>query len=270
MIIIYINIFKHDQQHNTHPNMVLFNILGYKKPSMCSPSEVLPSLRMTTAMSSSTRHPVSDKLQQNYNGVLLHISFNLGQKHQEHLRSYFNQLIAVNVTDTLEILRSLEYKRKISWSDVNLVKEAMGDIGRLDIVKELTEFEIKRDLTLLLDFYARKILGLELDCCSVSVKKVAGHLARLMEIVRGIIDIKPISSTVESSKDIQELLVNFEEEIDCREPNFSWNEFTMLVIIAGEIIAGAAKSDEQLVTKLCFTAADELCSRMTELGSWVS
>lgn len=222
-------------------------------------------------MSSSMRHPVSDKLRQNYNGVLLHISFNLGQKHQEHLRSYFNQLIAVtNVTDTLEILRSLEYKRKISWDDVNLVKEAMRDIGRLDIVKELTEFEIKRDLTLLLDFYARKILGLELDCCSVSVKKVAGHLARLMEIVRGRIDIKPVSLKVKSSKSIQELLVNFEEEIDCREPNFSWNEFTMLVIIAGEIIAGAAKSDEQLVTKLCFTAADELCSRMTELGSWVS
>ena len=87
----------------------------------------------------------------------------------------------------------------------------MRHIRRFDIVKELTEFEIKRDLTLLLDFYARKILGLDLDCCSVDVKKVAGHLARLMAIVGDRINIKTINLTVESSKDIRKVLVDFEE-----------------------------------------------------------
>ena len=196
------------------PNMLMFNIFEYKR-SACARSAVLISiLKMTTAIMPSSSFTLTDKLRQAYNAVLLQISFNLDQQHQEQLHYYFKGLIPITITDTINILRSLEYNRKIWWEDLNLVKEAMHDIGRLDIVKEFTEFEIKRDLTLLLDFYARKILGLDLDCCSISVKKVAGHLARLMAIVRDKINIKTINLTVESSKDIRKVLVDFEEEID--------------------------------------------------------
>ncbi|KAL9987849.1 hypothetical protein ACROYT_G002221 [Oculina patagonica] len=224
---------------------------------------------MTAAMLPST-HTVTDKLRQTYNGVLLQISFNLSKKHQRKLRQYCNGLVSTNVTDTVDIFHTLEHERKISWEDVNFVKEAMHEIRRFDIVKELTEYEIKRDLTLLLDFHARKILQSELQCCSVAVKRVAGYLARLAEVVRDKVDITEISFTVESSKDMRKVLVDFEEEIDCRELTFSWSEFTMLVIIAGEIIAAASMNEERQepLVELCFTAADELCSRMTELGSW--
>jgi len=69
---------------------------------------------------------------------------------------------------------------------------------------------------------------------------------------------------------MRKALVDFEDEIDCGELTFSWNEFTMLVVIAGEIIAVAYNNEELQgpVMDLCSTAADELCSRMTELGSW--
>lgn len=168
----------------------------------------------------------------------------------------------------------MEYNGKISWEDVKLVKEAMRKINRFDIERELTEYEIKRDLTLLLEFYARKILNLDLHCSSVSVKRIVGRLVRLTEFARDKVDlsITSINLTVESSKDIRKALVDFEDDIDCREQPFSWNKLTALVVIAGEIIAIAYKNEEleEPVIDLCSTAADELCSRMTELGSWVS
>ena len=228
---------------------------------------------LTAAMTSLTR-TIPDKLLQDYNSILLHISFKLDEEQRKNLLHYCNGLILKQVTDTIDILRSLEYNGKISWENVNLVKEAMGKINRFDIVKELTEYEYKRDLTLLLDFYARKILNLDLHCSSVPVKRIAGHLVRLMEFARDKVDsITSINLTVESSKDIRKALVDFEDDIDCREQPFSWNEFTLLVVIAGEIIAVAYKNEAELqetVIDLCSTAADELCSRMTELGSWVS
>ena len=228
---------------------------------------------LTAAMTSLTR-TIPDKLLQDYNSILLHISFKLDEEQRKNLLHYCNGLILKQVTDTIDILRSLEYNGKISWENVNLIKEAMGKINRLDIVKELTEYEYKRYLTLLLDFYARKILNLDLHCSSVPVKRIAGHLVRLMEFARDKVDsITSINLTVESSKDIRKALVDFEDDIDCREQPFSWNEFTLLVVIAGEIIAVAYKNEAELqepVIDLCSTAADELCSRMTELGSWVS
>ncbi|KAJ7383283.1 hypothetical protein OS493_029248 [Desmophyllum pertusum] len=223
-------------------------------------------------MLSSSLRTVTDKLRQAYKGVLLQISHNLDREHQKELRYYCSGLIPMHDTDTIDILRALEHEGKISWEDVDLLKDALCKIIRLDMVKKLTDFEIKRDLTLLLDFYVRKIQGLDLCCrCSVGVKRVAGHLVRLMEIVRDTVDIRATSLTVESSNDIRRALVEFDEEFDSGELTFSaWNEFTMLVLIAGEIIAVASEKKERRepVVELCFAAADELCSRMTEMGSW--
>ena len=106
------------------------------------------------------------------------------------------------------------------------------------------------------------------------MKKVAGYfIARLMETVRDKVNITKINLTVESSRDLRKALADFEREPDCREPErFSWNEFTMLVVYAGEIIAIASTNEEQLETvrELCSTATDELISRMTRLERWVS
>lgn len=203
--------------------------------------------------------------------MLIYISFNLDENNQIQLRQYFHGLIPVDITAILELLRALEYNKNISWQDVNLLKEAMRVIRRLDLVKKLTEYECKRDLMLLLDFYARRIVRLDSYCCTVPVKKVAGQLERLMEIARDRINFKIISLTADSTKEIRKVLLNFQEVIDCRELEFSWNEFTMLVVMAGEVIAVTYSNEEQLeesVLELCSTAAEELCSRMVELGSW--
>ena len=252
--------------------MVLFNITELIQKVRNALSKLRLTELMATAMSTLPTPTVTDKLLESYNSILLRISDKLDTNHLSDLRHYCNGLIPIHLTATMDILRTLEYKRKISWEDMRLLKDAMNNIGRADIAKELTEFEIKRDLTLLLDFYAKKILELDLQCSSVSVKRVAGHLVRLMEIVRDKVDITAISLTVESSQDIRKALIDFEEDIDGSDQAFSWNEFTVLVIIAGEIIAAASFSEERRepVIELCSTAADELSSRITELGSWVS
>lgn len=77
---------------------------------------------------------MTDKLLQAYNSILLRISFKLDDEHRKELLHYCNGLISKQVTGTVDILRSLEYMGKISWGDVNLVKEAMDEINRSDIV----------------------------------------------------------------------------------------------------------------------------------------
>ena len=222
----------------------------------------------------STRYlNILSAVQSAYRNILLEIYFELGQEDQKNLHFYCSDLIPGNVTDTISILKCLEKAENISPEDLHFLKDAMRAIRRLDIAKKLTKFEIKRDLTLLLYFYVRKILRLDLYCCSQAMKKVAGYLARLMETVRDRVDITKINLTVESSRDLRKALADFERELDCREPErFSWKEITMLVVYAGEIIAIASTNEEQpeTVIELCSTATDELFSRMTRLESWVS
>ena len=92
----------------------------------------------------------------------------------------------------------------------------MRKIRRFDIEREVTEFEIKRDLKILLDFYARKRQGQDLSCCSQNVRRVAGYLTKLTDKARDRVDITNIISSVKSSKDIRNVLVELEEKMDCR------------------------------------------------------
>lgn len=214
---------------------------------------------------------LSEQLRQNYKNILLNISEDMTQKDIQNLYRLCTKRISISEIKTYVIFRRLEHERLISWKDVDYLKNLMCEIRRLDIAETLTEYEINRDLTILLDFYARKRQGLVFTCCSHNVRRVAGYLTRLMDMVRNNIDIVNIITSVNSSKEIRNALVNFEEEIDCREQAFSWNEFMMLVVIAGELLAIASASEERSepVMELCSTAADELCPRMIELGSWV-
>lgn len=215
---------------------------------------------------------LTEQLRQNFKHILLNISEDMTRKDIQKIYSLCTERISISDTKILVIFRRLEHERLISWKDVDYLKYLMREIRRLDIAETLTEYENKRDLTILLDFYARKRQGLDFTCCSHNVRRVAGYLTRLMDMVEDNIDIVNIITSVNSSKEIRNALVNFEEEIDCREQTFSWNEFMMLVVIAGELLAIASASEvrSESVMELCSTAADELCPRMIELGSWVS
>ena len=79
----------------------------------------------------------------------------------------------------LIIMSSLEYAGKISWRDVSFLKEGLLEVKTSDLADKLTEFEVMRNLTVLLDFYARKKQGISESSCGStldSVEKVAGYL----------------------------------------------------------------------------------------------
>lgn len=227
-----------------------------------------------TAMSLTTNEGTSDKLRQAYAGILLQIARNLDRDQQQELRFYFSRsgLTPVEDTGILNLLTSLEYAGMITWEDVGRLTEGLHQIQRLDLVKLLTEFEMKRDLTVLLDFYTRKKLGLDLCLRSSSVQSTAAYL--LTENISDGFDITNIRSLLGSSKSIKKVLNEFEEEIDRSELSCPWSKLTMLITIAGEIIVAASANDKRhqnhQLMEMCSTAAKECSLRMIELGSWVS
>ena len=225
---------------------------------------------------SSPTNEVSDRLRRAYSAVLLQISRNLDQLQQDELRFYCSGLIPTEDKGSLNILRSLEHLGKISWTDVNFLKDALSAIKRLDLATLLTTFEVRRDLTLLLHFYARKRLQLDPVYVSLSMKNTARHLLTIVtknENERCRFDPAGMRSLVESNKNIHQV---FEEEVDVRSGlKSSWSKLTMLVIIAGEIIvaAQASRNDDirrNEMLEQCFSLAEMLSYRMLDLGSWVS
>ena len=227
-----------------------------------------------TAMSLTTNEKTDSKLRQAYAATLLQIARNLDRDEQQELRFYYARagLIPEEDTEILTTLTSLESAGIISWEDVGRLTEGLRQIQRLDLVKLLTEFEMQRNLTVLLDFYSRKRLGLDLCFRSLSVQSKAAHL--LTETFGDGFDITNIRSLVESGKSIKKVLNEFEEEIDRSKFSSPWSKLTMLIVIAGEIIVAASANGKRhqnhQLMEMCYTAADDCSSRMIELGSWVS
>lgn len=224
---------------------------------------------MTTAMSSQTSDKLTDELKQAYNAVLLQIFKDLESEQRAELYYYFTARIS---RETLNILRSLEDADKVSWLDVSSLKKALKAISRLDLERKLTMYEIKRNLTILLNFYGE--MRQELKPCSLSrsVESVARCLLDLMTaMVREGFDVNIVRSLTEPG--MRKVLLDWEKAVES-ELSHPWDRVTTLVLIAGEMIAEALANEglgsTPEVLNMSSTAADMICSRMMEKGSWVS
>lgn len=219
--------------------------------------------------SSQTLTSLTEKLPSIYRSVLLDLSRNLTINQEDQLR-YWTGLITGDESGALGIFRSLENAGKISWEDVSFLKEGLLAVWREDLCKTLTLFEIKRDLLLLLDLYARKKCGEDCGHAFHSVERVAEILVKLTTYDAGI----AVESLVRSTKNLRKVLIAFEQDVE-RELMDPWSRLTLHIVIAGEVIAVAlAKNNNRHKTtealKLCCNRAEELSSRMINLGSWVS
>ena len=221
---------------------------------------------------------ITEELQQDYAALLLQIVQELEQDRVEELRLYCTAagLIPKEITGAVNIIFELERIGKISWKNVSFLKESLNRVFRLDLVKTLLEFENKRNMILLMNLYAKKRNGLETNGrFSSSVESLSECLVKViaMETTPGRFDLSDIRSSSESTEGIKRVLSEFEKEIEA-ELSHRWSKLTLLVIIAAEIIFEVLGNEEHRrkldVMKLCFTAADELCFRMKNLGSWVS
>ena len=245
----------------------------------CSHSDS-PPVCVDTAISSQTNNTIIEYLQRDCRTVLLQIVHSLEKDQQEELRFIFGELIRKE-PGALIIISSLEYAGKISWSDVSFLKEGLVEVKRLDLAQKLTEFEVMRNLTVLLDFYARKRQGISESSCSSpldSVEKVAGYLLMITrEVFQDGFDVSERVRSLlgESREDIKNLMLVFKDNCD-QELSDPWSKLTLLIVISGEIFAVALANEEhhqkQEVMKLLYTVAEDLCSRITKLpkGSWVS
>ena len=231
-------------------------------------------------MSSRTNYNTTiENLQRAFKAVLLQIVHSLEKDQQEKLSFLFNEFISTTKPDdALNIMSSLENAGKISWSDVSFLKEGLEQVKRLDLVKKLTAFEVKRNLIVLLDFYARKRQEMESCCQSVPdpLGRVAGYLLKITrEVFQDGFDVseRVRSLLVESREDIKNLMLVLKEKCD-QKLSDPWSKLTLCIVISGEILAVALANHEepqqQEVMKLLSTAAEDLCSRILELGNWVS
>lgn len=221
---------------------------------------------------------ITGELRLNYAALLLHIVQELEQDRVEELRLYCTAagLISQEITGAVNIILELERIGKISWKNLSFLKGSLNCVSRLDLVETLLEFENKRDMILLMNLYAKKRNGFETKGrFSSSVESLSECLVKVvaMETTPGRFDLSDIRSSLESTEGIKRVLAEFDKEIEA-ELSHRWSRLTLLVIIAAEIIFEVLGNEEHRrkldVMKLCFTAADELCFRMKNLGSWVS
>ena len=230
---------------------------------------------MTPAiMSSQTPNNIIDELRRTYNAALLPIVYGLRHHEQEELQRYYKGFIPNGIDGTLGILSSLEDAGKISWTNVSWLKDGLREIQRSDLAETLTAFETQRDLTLFLDVYARKRHGLESRRYKAASSKIIELLARnLMEVTTGVFtdgfETSKVRSLMESKENVRELMFDFEEKIEKKTLN-AWSKLTLLVVIAGEIVAEVIDAECQPETEVLKLCSNFCCDRLKKLGNWVS
>ena len=211
---------------------------------------------------------MTDRLEQIYRAVLVQIARDLDKEQRKELQFLCNGQVPRRVKGVLTLFCSLEEAAKMSWVDVTFLKERLHEVGREDLFVKLTAFEIKRDLSILLNCYIENRNGLD-SFYQSSATNAAEYLVQLMECFQGRFDVRGMLR--KSGKIPRDLWIQFVNE--CGLQRLTWGKFSMLVAIAGEIIAvfslqSGQKAEEAMAT--CITLADELCHPMLLLGTWVS
>ncbi|XP_078359811.1 uncharacterized protein LOC144644236 [Oculina patagonica] len=209
---------------------------------------------------------MSDKFVQIYRAVLVQIARHLDKRQRKELQFLCIGLVPRRVKEVLTLFRSLEEVGKISWVDVTFLKKCLHDVGREDLVVKLTAFEVKRDLSILLNFYNKKKNELD-SIYQTKMTNAAKCLVQLMKCFQGSLDVRGMLRT--SGKNPEELWLRFASECDLQK--MTWGTFSMLVAVAGEIIAVSSSQSGQTpdqAMELCITLADKLCHPMLQLGTW--
>ena len=228
-------------------------------------------------MSTLNLNAMTEKLKLEYRSALLQISYELEKVQTKALLFYYDKVIEED-NEPLALFRSLEYAGKLSWKDVSFLKEGLLKVRRLDLVKDLTEFEVNRNFALLLDLYGKMRQSSQWSYSSYeSMVKVANHLTFLMRaICEDEFDVSDtINKFMEAGKEFKSVLNDLEEETE-RQLSEPWSKLTLLFLVSGELITAnmlqeAEHGGKPNAPDLCFTAAKKLSSRMFNLGmNWVS
>ena len=211
--------------------------------------------------------------------ALIRIVHSLDKDQQRELQFYYKRDIPSGTDGALNILDSLDDVGVISWTDVDSLKKGLRAIQRLDLIEILTTFETRRDLNLFLVDYARKRQGSELRCyqSASSIKPLAKHLVKeTTGIFTDGLNGSKVRSLIKSRKNVQEVLFDFEEQIEKKQIDNPWRKLTFLAVIAGEVVAevfmmSAIDEERQTDPKEVLRICSKFCrTRLMKLGNWVS
>ena len=226
---------------------------------------------MTTAMSSNSQNTFTDELRQDFKALLIKILDDLEKEKVDALRLFYNDKdIPKNICGAFNFLTALEDAGKFSWKNVRSLKKALSSIRREVLVDALEEFEIKRNVALLLDAFVSIRKDIPRQNRFKRIEAIAWYLANLTDCA---LEKSKVRSLRKSKKNIEEVMIFLEEQI--RETNLSkpWTyRLALLIVAAGEVLSETEIKNEEFTDPLpeeVIRCSAEICSRITSLNEWV-
>ena len=146
------------------------------------------------------------------------------------------------------------------------MKKWLSAIGRGVLVDALEEFELKKNVALLLDAFVRIRKGIPKQNLFENIEIIAGYLANLTDCE---LDKSKVRSLRKSKKNIEEVMIFLEEQIRVTSLSKPWTyRLALLIVAAGEVLSETEIQNEEFVDPLPEEVARcsaEICSRMTSL-----
>ena len=229
----------------------------------------LPQMRAAN-MFCDSQSPIVSKLRKDFKALLIKTFRKINDEEERAVRFYYDMDILKDISGTFNFLTALEDAEKISWENISSLKMALSNIEREDLVDALEEFEIKRNVALLLDAFVRIRKGIPRQIRFENIEAIAGYLAKSTD---DAMDKNKVRSLRESKKNMEEVMIVLKEQI---ETNFSetWpnNRLALLTVIAGELLCETETKNEELASPLpeaLMCCSSEICSRVRSLDEWV-
>ena len=221
-------------------------------------------------MSSNSQNTLTDELRQDFTALLIKIFSDLEEKVDALRLFYKDKGIPKNICGTFDFLTALEDAGKISWTNVSSLKKWLTAIGRKDLGDALEDFEIKRNVALLLDAFVRIRKGIPRQNLFEKIEDIAGYLANSTD---SALYKNELRSLRKSKKNIEEVTILLEEQI--RETNLSkpWTvRLALITVIAGELLSETETKNEKCsgpLPEAVIRCSAEICSGIKSLDEWV-
>ncbi|XP_015747216.1 PREDICTED: uncharacterized protein LOC107326983 isoform X2 [Acropora digitifera] len=220
-----------------------------------------------------SQSPIVSKLRKDFRAVLIKTFRELNDKEEGAVWFYYDKTILKNICETFEFLIALEEAEEISWTNISSLKTALSIIKREDLVDDLENFRIKRNVALLLDAFVRIRKGIPRQNLSENIEAIAWYLANLTDCA---LDKSKVRLLRKSKTNIEEVIICLEEKI--RETSLSkhWSKrpnyrLALLIVAAGEVLSETETNNEEFEDPLpedVIRCSAEICSSMTSLDEW--
>ena len=139
---------------------------------------------------------------------------------------------------------------------------ALSIIEREDLVDALDEFEIQKNVAMLLTAFLRNRKGIPRQIRFENIETIAGYLGKSTD---DTIDKNKVRSLRESKKNMEEVMIVLKEQIETIFSGTWTNRLALLTVIAGELLCETETKNEEFASPLpeaAMCCSSEICSRM--------